>query len=109
MPVLLVGSVVYLPVAVYSWWRIGRVTQADTLISLSLTFPYTSSLLTALVFTFPELVGGSAGAGGIGRVLMAFVGLVPALVVGYLYVAVIWGLLWLLKRMGVVVNEFAAR
>jgi hypothetical protein len=56
-PVLIVGCVVYLPPAIYPWWRIRRTTQMGAITSLSASFPFVSSLLLGGVFAFPRVAG----------------------------------------------------
>jgi|HubBroStandDraft_1064217.scaffolds.fasta_scaffold498987_1 hypothetical protein len=102
-PVLIVGGVVYLPLAIYAWWRIRRATHLDTFVGISAMFPFATSLLLGGVFAFPQVVGG-----GNGDPIVAFAGVIVALIVGYSYVIVIWVIYSLLKKARLVVNEFAA-
>ena len=102
-PVLIVGCVVYLPPAIYAWWRIRRTTQMGALTSLSASFPFVSSLLLGGVFAFPRVVGG-----GNGDFMVAVVGWIVAMIVGYSYVIAIWLIYVLLNKVGLVKNEFAA-
>jgi hypothetical protein len=102
-PVIVVGVVVYLPLAIYAYWRIRRATHLDTFTGISVIFPFASSLLLGGVFAFPQVVGG-----GNGDVGVAMIGALIDLVVGYTYVLVIWVIYSLLKKGGLVTNEFTA-
>ncbi len=88
---------------------IGRVEATKLLISgtpgssLSACFPFVSSLLLGGVIAFPQVVGG-----GNGDFMVAVVGWIVAMIVGYSYVVAIWVIYVLLKKVGLVTNEFVA-
>jgi hypothetical protein len=102
-PVLFVGGIVYLPLAINAWWRIRCATQLDTFRSISALFPLASSLLLGCVFAFRPGVGSAMG-----NLMVAVVGVIVALIVGYSYVVAIWVIYFVLKKAKLVVNEFPA-
>ncbi len=103
LPVLIVGAVVYLPMAIYTWWRLRHATHLDRFKELSCLFPLISATLLGVVFGFPQIVVGEHG-----DLLFAVIAWVMALIVGYSYVVFIWLAYALLRKIGLVRNEFAA-
>lgn len=96
------GAIVYLPVAFVAWWRIRLAVTFDAFWHIGASFPFASALLLGGVFAFPQILGGSGGS-----FQLAVVGILCALVVGYLYVLIVSLGYCVLRRVGLVSNEFA--
>jgi hypothetical protein len=101
-PAAIVGAVVYLPLALFAWWRIRVAVSLNTIWHVGAAFPFASGLLLGIVFAFPQMLGGSNGS-----VDMAAVGLICALMVGYFYVLIVSLGYCALRKVGLLSNEFA--
>jgi len=103
LPIVLCGAVVYLPIAMWAWWRVHLATSFDTFWNIGIYFPVTSGLLLSGLFAFPQVLGGGGGSG-----LLAVVAFICALVTGYGYVLLVWLTYRALRKVGILSNEFAA-